>query len=826
MSGSSSLRAGPGPSELRTAPSYAGRWAKLNPPLTPFISSHLSDLGFAQMTPVQASTIPLFLSHKDVIVEAVTGSGKTLAFVIPVLEMLLRRGNRLKKDEVGALIISPTRELAEQIYKVVLTFLDAQSWLEVAATAEAEERDDDQDLDSEQSDSDSDSDAERKPSTKPKVSKPTQTKMTRVNGAQLIVGGSKSNPLDDYRQFRDDGPDILIGTPGRLEELLQKKGVKKTSLEVLILDEADRLLDLGFAENLKRILALLPKQRRTGLFSATMTDALGELVRMGLRNPVRVVVKVEAKSKDNVCMKDKGVDESRRTPASLQNMFQVSRPENKLAQLIRILLFESSPSGMSGGARKFIVYFSTCAQVNYFYSVLSQLPLLKQNKVKLFALHGKQTPAKRKSMFDGFVASTSLDGAMTSSRGGKVGGPTVLFCTDVAARGLDLPDVEVVVQYDPPIDPKVFSHRCGRTARAGRRGRAIVMLHSGREEDFVAYMGVKRIPLAPYPYLSEDLKGVTEPSTSTDEKEEANAGDKAARKLETSIRSMSKEDREIFDQSIRAFVSYIRAYSKHEMSYIFRTLDLDLGGVAHAMGLIRLPVMPELKAKKASGMVYPQEQMDFNAIPFKDRIKEKARLAKIQEEKLVKEQAAQAEVEKVQNEQEEKEGRDDSDDSDSDDSSTSEFEGKAVSRKRKTKRRLGDGTAWSEQKERKEMRLAKKEKRAAKRSFLKKQVHEANKKRDELEGINENRCEKKGKKNKVDDGKGVNDEDEEEEDWDWDEEYRKLKKQKRDSRKAGDQSNVNGGFDFGGGDSDGESGDNVASLGDGDAKDEQPFFVL
>ena len=344
-----------GPAQLRTAPSYAGRWTKLSPPLNPFILSLLSDMGFNQMTPVQASTIPLFLSHKDVIVEAVTGSGKTLAFVIPVLEMLLRRTTKLKKDEVGALIVSPTRELAEQIHKVVGLFLDGQSQPEEEEDTAPVEEDEEEDT----SDSDSDSEA-RKPAKAQKKPAPPK-KTNRINGAQLVVGGSKATPLDDYRIFRDSGPDILIGTPGRLEELLTRKGVKKSELDVLILDEADRLLDLGFAENLHRILSLLPKQRRTGLFSATMTDALTELVRMGLRNPVRVVVKVESKNK-STSSKETGKDESRRTPASLQNLFQVSKPENKLAQLVRMLLFEAGESGMGGGAKKFIVYFSTCAR--------------------------------------------------------------------------------------------------------------------------------------------------------------------------------------------------------------------------------------------------------------------------------------------------------------------------------------------------------------------------------------------------------------------------------------------------------------------------------
>ncbi|CCF51973.1 hypothetical protein NDA14_006311 [Ustilago hordei] len=789
-----------GPSKLRTAPSYAGRWSKLNPAITPFISSLLSDLGFAQMTPVQASTIPLFLAHKDVIVEAVTGSGKTLAFVIPVLEMLLRRTTKLKKDEVGALIVSPTRELAEQIYKVIQMFLDAQSSAEAAAEEQEEQEEQEQESDP---DSDSDSDAPRK---EPKLTHSTiSRKTTRISGAQLIVGGSKSTPLDDYRTFRDSGPDILVGTPGRLEELLTRKGVKKSELDLLVLDEADRLLDLGFTENLRRILSLLPKQRRTGLFSATMTEALSELVRMGLRNPVRVVVKVEAKSKHS----NKAVDGFRRTPATLQNLFQVCRPENKLAQLVRILLFEASEKGMSGGAKKFIVYFATCAEVNYFYSVFSALPSFKQKGIELFALHGKQTPSKRKSMFDGFVTSTSLD----PTKGGM--GSTVLFCTDVAARGLDLPDVEVVVQYDPPTDPKVFSHRCGRTARAGRRGRAIVMLHSGREEDFVAYMGGKRIPLAPYPYLSSTLEGVSEPTSPTDDPS-ALSNDIAARELESSIRNLAKSDREIFDHSIRGYVSYIRAYSKHEMSYIFRITDLDLAAVAHAFALIRLPAMPELKARKAFDMTYPEESIDFAAVPYKDKAKEKARLANMEQHRLERE--AKAAAVKAR-EEEEQEGNSDSDSDISDASSTGARLLGFAGEKKKRKKKFGDGItegAWSAQREKKELREAKREKRAAKRKFLKNQAHEV--KKQEQAEAEAKKADTNSKKSK----KGRKDQEEEEEDEDWDQEYRKLKRQKKQQRRGANRD----AFGFAGGDDDNDDGNSDEMAGGGGEKDEEPFFVL
>ncbi|PWZ00287.1 DEAD-domain-containing protein [Testicularia cyperi] len=826
------------PTELATAPSYAGRWSKLSVPVTPWVRSFISDdLGFQQMTPVQASTIPLFLSHKDVIVEAVTGSGKTLAFVVPVLEMLLRRSTRLKKDEVGALIISPTRELAEQIYNVVQSFLDAQAGTS-GINGDGEEGDADavRQNEDDEDDIDSDSDADEA-----KASRSSSRKPNLISGAQLVVGGSKNTPLDDYRHFKDSGPDILIGTPGRLEELLSKKGVRKSELEVLVLDEADRLLDLGFAEHLHRILALLPKQRRTGLFSATMTDAVGELVRIGLRNPVRVLVKVETKSKKTPASASANPntagsaatpdDSSRRTPASLTNMFLVCRPENKLAQLLRILRSEAR----DWGAAKFIVYFSTCAQVNYFYTLLSRMSRTKRDGIALHALHGKQTPNKRRGTFNNFVRSSSASAA--SGSGGA--GVTVLFCTDVAARGLDMPDVDVVVQYDPPTDPKVFSHRCGRTARAGRKGRAIVMLHRGREEDFVAYMRVKKIPLSPYPYLSAAGEATEEPILPDP--------DVAARELEASMRAEIVRDRELVDLGVRAFVSYVRAYSKHEMGYIFSLGSLDLYGMAHSYALLRLPKMPELKAISAStsattGVVskgkadgraevveerlgsYDVPVVDIDAIAYRDQTKQvawerkqaaskaawEARQAKMAEEAAA---AAAGKTYALDN--------DGDSDSGSSDDPNSGPEDLATRLREKRKRSAAAGTAWSDQKDRKSAKLHRREKRAKKKEVLKTQRQAA--------------ADQQAREQRVVAAADDDDEEEEEEE-DWDEEYRKLRKHKRQQIKKKQARRANGDdMDIGwashsddqGGDSDiSHDSDTGKSTKKCKTVDEEPFFVI
>eukprot|EP00232_Nephroselmis_pyriformis_P015035 CAMPEP_0182880448 /NCGR_PEP_ID=MMETSP0034_2-20130328/16572_1 /TAXON_ID=156128 /ORGANISM="Nephroselmis pyriformis, Strain CCMP717" /LENGTH=204 /DNA_ID=CAMNT_0025013431 /DNA_START=94 /DNA_END=705 /DNA_ORIENTATION=- len=176
--------------------------------------------GFERTTPVQQATIPLLTGNKDVCVEAQTGSGKTLAFVVPIVEILRRMEEPLKRYQVGAVIVSPTRELAQQIFAVAAPFV---------ATL-------------------------------------------KDTSAQLLVGGS--DPSADVARIKDSGAHVMIGTPGRLDDIMKRCSFLDTkALEIFVLDEADRLLDMGFKRQLDAIMARLPKQRRTGLFSATQTDA-------------------------------------------------------------------------------------------------------------------------------------------------------------------------------------------------------------------------------------------------------------------------------------------------------------------------------------------------------------------------------------------------------------------------------------------------------------------------------------------------------------------------------------------------------------------------
>lgn len=240
-------------------------WDALTPALADWILDAINSNGWgARMTPVQAATIPLFRKNVDVVVEAVTGSGKTLSYLVPVIDKILRADESQKQHHVSAIIVSPTRELANQIYDVLTTQI-----LPFHPPS-----------------------AEILPSLKEDEEKRT-IKTQPVIVPQLLIAGL-TKPRADLSFFVRKSPNVIIATPGRLAELLSSPLVKTSNLEVLVMDEADRLLDLGFKPQLNTILGLLPKQRRTGLFSASMSEAVSELIRAGLRNPQRIAVTVKS----------------------------------------------------------------------------------------------------------------------------------------------------------------------------------------------------------------------------------------------------------------------------------------------------------------------------------------------------------------------------------------------------------------------------------------------------------------------------------------------------------------------------------------------------
>ncbi len=536
------------------------------------------------MTPVQASSIPIFLSKKDVVVEAVTGSGKTLAFVVPILEMLLARESPLKKNQIGALIIAPTRELGTQIHQVVeqcLAFVN--------------------------------------PLLKSSVGPITSL---------LCIGGSTQVQQDIY-DFQQKGGNILVGTPGRLDDLLKRSQIFDTrELEVLILDEADRLLDMGFANALKSIMLKIPKQRRTGLFSATMTDALTELVRAGLRNPVKVVVKVESTTKGEI-----------KVPECLSINYKIVTEFEKLVTLIEFMKQHQN--------NKFIVYFATCNAVDYYFKIFQELKLL--SNFSLFSLHGKMENKKRHLVYQNYSNAVM---------------PAALFCTDVAARGLDLPDIDWVIQMDAPQDPQAFNHRCGRTARMGKDGQALIFL-TEHESTYIDFLQVRKVPV-------QETADDQCPSNLSVQAEE----------LFKRVQNINAKDRECYEKSVKAFVSWVRYYGEHEAKYVFQMKNVDLIGLAKMHGLVRLPKMPELNSQAVSE--YPAvKNIDVNKIAFKDKVREKARLNRLEE--------------KMANREEMKE---------------------SIAKKRKV------GESWSQQKELKEKRIVRREKRLKKKEAILKSQQE------------------------------------------------------------------------------------------------------
>lgn len=492
-------------------------WEKVEPPLCGFILETLKDLNFAHMTPVQASCIPLLLQNKDVAAEAVTGSGKTLAFLIPLLQRMFKRPEKWNKLEVGGLVISPTRELAVQTSLVLTKFIEH---------------------------------------------------MADPFTHALIIGGTDVN--DEIDKLTSEGANIIICTPGRLEDILDRgctllhKALK--SLEMLVLDEADRLLELGFEKSLNSILAYLPKQRRTSLFSATQTRQLKLLVRSGLRNPVIVSVK------------QSDCDLSISTPKELINLYKICKPSEKLIYTTKFLQHH-------GPNEKYIVFFLTCACVEYFSSLLIEL----LPNFTFFPLHGKMKKKRHKML--------------TKFRETESG---VLLCTDIMERGIDIPDVNWVVQFDPPTSASAFVHRCGRTARIGHMGSALTLLMPNEDAYVEFIQRNQKVSLQEY----EDV----------DCTEGIDKAKEVARKLQL-------QDRAYFDKANQAFVSYIRAYKNHECNFILRDKDLDLSGLATAFGLLKLPKMPELKNAHVD---FEAVDIDYNSIEYKDKQKEASRLNKLQ----------------------------------------------------------------------------------------------------------------------------------------------------------------------------------------------------
>ncbi|CAH2986471.1 unnamed protein product [Chilo suppressalis] len=500
-------------------------WEKVKPALSEPVLRCLQKQSFKTMTPIQAAVIPLILTCKDVVAEAVTGSGKTLAFVVPMLEMLLKKqkDDPLKKDFVYSVVITPTRELATQIYKVIQLFLEEPELCHITIS--------------------------------------------------LLVGG---RPVETDMESLKKGSHITVCTPGRFMDLLAERkqlnlAGRLKELEILVLDEADRLLDLGFSATLTTILQYLPRQRRTGLFSATQTKELQDLIRAGLRNPV--VVSVKEKSTIS-------------TPILLENFYVIVEPQDKFLFLLNFIRNRRMMKGL--------FFLPTCACVDYWADIL---PVFLPDQ-KVFAIHGKMKQ-KRSKILEKFREAEN----------------TILLCTDLMARGMDIPSVEWVLQWEPPLSPAALVHRVGRAGRAGAAGHSLLPLLS-TEDAYVPFIKANQLV---------DLQDWTQ------SKDQIKVTQKLRDKVLSMMHEEQKKDRSVFDKGQRAFVSHMRAYSKHECNLLLQFKELPLGHIATSYGLLKLPLMPEIKQVHKEQFVGPKEEIDFNSITYRDKQREVSRLKKLEE---------------------------------------------------------------------------------------------------------------------------------------------------------------------------------------------------
>ncbi|WXC65888.1 ATP-dependent RNA helicase dbp4 [Fusarium graminearum] len=350
---------------------------------------------FQTLTDVQARAVPLALKGKDILGAAKTGSGKTLAFLIPVLEKLYR-AQWTEFDGLGALIISPTRELAAQIFEVL-----------------------------------------RKVGTKHSFS------------AGLVIGGKS---LKEEAE-RLDRMNILVCTPGRmLQHFDQTAGFDANNLQILVLDEADRIMDMGFQSAVDALIEHLPRERQTLMFSATQSKKVSDLARLSLKDPEYVSVHEAAVSA---------------TPTNLQQHYIVTPLTEKLDTLYGFI--------KANLKSKIIVFLSSGKQVRFVYESFRHL----QPGIPLLHLHGRQKQGARMEITSRFTAAKQ----------------TCLFATDVVARGIDFPAVDWVIQADCPEDVDTYIHRVGRTARYESNGRAVLFLDPSEEPGMLKKLELKKIPI-------------------------------------------------------------------------------------------------------------------------------------------------------------------------------------------------------------------------------------------------------------------------------------------------------------------------------------------
>nr|XP_038949756.1 ATP-dependent RNA helicase DDX18-like [Rattus norvegicus] len=434
----------------------------------------IEEMGFKHMTEIQHKSIRPLLEGRDLLAAAKTGSGKTLTFLIPVIELIVKL-KFMPRNGTGVLILSPTRELAMQTFGVL-----------------------------------------------------KELRTHHVHTYGLIMGGS--NRSAEVQKLLN-GINIVLATPGRLLDHMQNTpGFTYKNLQCLVIDEADRILDVGFEEELKQIIKLLPARRQTMLFSATQTRKVEDLARISLK-------------KEPLYM---GVDDNKEvaTVDGLEQGYVVYPSEKRFLLLFTFLK----------NREKKVMVFSSCMLVKYHYELLNYIDL------PVLAIHGQQKQNKRTTTFFQFCNADS----------------GILLCTDVAARGLDIPEMDWIVQYDPPDDPKEYIHRVGRTAQ-GLNGRGHSLLILGPEElGFLRYLKQSKFPLSQFDFSWSKVSDIQSP-----------------------LEKLIEKNYFLHKSAQEAYKSYIRAYDSHSLKQIFNVNNLNLPQVALSFGF-KVPPFVDLNVSSHS----------------------------------------------------------------------------------------------------------------------------------------------------------------------------------------------------------------------------------
>ncbi|XP_013142283.1 PREDICTED: probable ATP-dependent RNA helicase pitchoune [Papilio polytes] len=443
----------------------------------------IKDMGFTTMTEIQAKAIPPLLEGRDLVGAARTGSGKTLAFLIPAIELIYKLQFK-PRNGTGVIVLSPTRELSMQTFGVLMELMKYHH-----------------------------------------------------HTYGLVMGGANRST---EAQKLSKGINILVATPGRLLDHLQNTpDFLYKNLQCLIIDEADRILEIGFEEEVKQIIRLLPKRRQTMLFSATQTKKTESLTALAVKHePVYV-----------------GVDDHREqaTVDSLEQGYIVVPSERRMMVLFTFL--------KKNRKKKVMVFLSTCMSVKYHHELFNYIDL------PVMSIHGKQQQTKRTTTFFQFCNAES----------------GILLCTDVAARGLDIPAVDWIVQYDPPDDPKEYIHRVGRTARGlGTSGHALLMLRP-EELGFLRYLKQSKVTLNEFEFSWNKVADI-----------------------QLQLEKLISRNYFLNQSAKEAFKSYLRAYDSHHLKTIFDIDTIDLAKVAKSFGFtvppaVELKVTPKGPMQKKRG---------------------------------------------------------------------------------------------------------------------------------------------------------------------------------------------------------------------------------